>query len=295
MKLSIRHSNWLWAYCFIAPTVLGLYLFYLYPIAVSVFYSFTKWNPLISPEFIGLENYRRIFTEPVVLNELFNTFFFVILIVPSTVIISLIIANALNRASRLNGIFRTIFFLPYIILPVATAQVWRIMFNSRFGLINALLNMLNLPQPLWFEDKWLVRFIIIISSLWGSIGYYSIIVLSGLQNIPEQYYEACELDGGNSWHKFRNITVPLVTPQLFFTATISAIGIFQLFNPIYVFGKANIFVRESIRTLAFGVYERGFTYFEMGFASAEAIILCLIILLVTIIQNIGQKKWVYYN
>jgi multiple sugar transport system permease protein len=202
MKSTKNRSSWLWAYLFIAPTVIGLYIFYLYPMAVSLFYSFTKWNPLIKPEFIGLANYQRLFTEPAVLRELFNTFFFVITLVPLTVVFSLILANALNRASKFNGFYRTVFFLPYITLPVATAQVWRIMFNSRFGLINALLKIMNLPQPLWFENEWLIRFVIILSSLWGSIGYYSVIILAGLQNIPAQYYEACELEGGGGGHKF---------------------------------------------------------------------------------------------
>jgi len=169
------------------------------------------------------------------------------------------------------------------------------MFNSRFGLVNALLKLINLPQPLWFENEWLVRLIIIISVLWAGIGYNSIIILSGLQNIPEQYYEACDLEGGNGWHRFIRITVPLVTPQIFFISTINAINVFQLFAPIYVFGKTNLFVRESVRTLAFGVYERGFTYYEMGFASAQAIVLCIIILAVTILQSINQKKWVHYS
>ncbi len=296
MQLRRKHKDWIWAYLFIAPTVLGLYIFFLYPMVSSVFISFTKWNHLSAPQYIGAANYQQLFTDPTIWLEFKNTMFFVLVSVPLTVGISLFLASALNKKVLPGkGLFRTIFFLPYVILPVITAQIFMIVFNSRYGLINGLLRIMNLPQPAWFSNALLTRFVIVLVTLWASIGYFTVILLAGLQNISPQYYEACDIDGGSWWVKFQHITFPLVTPQLFFCLVLAIINSFKMFDYIFVFGKSNVIVRENIRTMAFGIYERGFTYLEMGYASAEAIIFSLIVLTVTILQNVGQKHWVHYS
>lgn len=296
MQLRRKHKEWIWAYLFIAPTVLGLYIFFLYPMVSSVFISFTKWNHLSAPRYIGLSNYKQLFQDPTIWLEFKNTMFFVLVSVPLTVGISLFLASALNKKYLLGkGLFRTVFFLPYVILPVITAQIFMIVFNSRYGLINGLLRIMNLPQPAWFSNALLTRFVIVLVTLWASIGYFTVILLAGLQNISPQYYEACDIDGGSWWVKFQHITFPLVTPQLFFCLVLAIINSFKMFDYIFVFGKSNVIVRENIRTMAFGIYERGFTYLEMGYASAEAIIFSLIVLTVTILQNVGQKHWVHYS
>jgi multiple sugar transport system permease protein len=290
-----RYKEWLWALLFAGPTVFGIYLFFIWPVFDSVYISFTKWNHLSKPEFIGLANYIRLFNDPQVLKEFFNTLFYVATIVPAMVVFSLLLANALNKKTPMTGFLRTAFFLPYMLLPVVTATVWRLMFNTRYGLINTVLGNMGLPQPAWLGGEYSVRLVIMVVSLWASIGYYGVILLAGLQNIPHQYYEACELDGGGPWRKFIHITVPLVTPQLFFVVMITVISVFQLFDYIFIFGKGNPAVKENIRTMAFGIYERGFTYLDMGYASAEAIVFCILVLGATIIQNYGQKKWVHYS
>jgi multiple sugar transport system permease protein len=290
-----KYKEWLWALLFVGPTVLGIYLFYIWPVFDSVYISFTKWNHLSSPEFIGLVNYVRLFRDPQVLKEFFNTLFYVVTIVPAMVVFSLLLANALNKKTPLTGFLRTAFFLPYMLLPVVTATVWRLMFNTRYGLINAVLGNMGLPQAAWLSGEYSVRLVIMVVSLWASVGYYGVILLAGLQNIPRQYYEACELDGGSPWHKFLHITIPLVSPQLFFVVMITVISVFQLFDYIFVFGKSNPAVKENIRTMAFGIYERGFTYLDMGYASAEAMVFCMLVLGATVIQNYGQKKWVHYS
>jgi multiple sugar transport system permease protein len=295
MKIRRRYIDYLWAFLFIAPTVLGLYIFFLYPMISSVYISLTKWDQLSAPEFVGLANYVRLFSDAGIFTEFMNTLFFVVTMVPLIIIVSLLLANMLNQQSRFTGFYRTVLFLPYVLLPVVSAQIWLIMFNSRYGLINAVLKAAGMPQPSWMGSAGLVRMVIIFVGIWTSVGYYAVIILAGLQNIPKQYYEACELDGCTPWKQFIHITVPLVTPQLFFATIIAVISIFKMFDYIFVFGKTNVFVRETLRTLAFGIYERGFTYMEMGYASAEAVLLCAIVLGVTIIQNIGQKKWVYYG
>ena len=296
MQLRRKHKDWIWAYLFIAPTVLGLYIFFLYPMVSSVFISFTKWNHLSAPRYIGLSNYKQLFQDPTIWLEFKNTMFFVLVSVPLTVGISLFLASALNKKYLLGkGLFRTVFFLPFVILPAIIAQIFMIVFTSRCGLINGLLRIMNLPQPAWFSNALLTRFVIVLVTLWASIGYFTVILLAGLQNISPQYYEACDIDGGSWWVKFQHITFPLVTPQLFFCLVLAIINSFKMFDYIFVFGKSNVIVRENIRTMAFGIYERGFTYLEMGYASAEAIIFSLIVLTVTILQNVGQKHWVHYS
>jgi multiple sugar transport system permease protein len=261
----------------------------------SVYISLTKWNHLTSPEFIGTANFVRLFLDPVVYREFFNTLFFMLIMVPLIIMLSLFLANVLNKKTPFTGFFRSVFFLPYILLPVVSALVWLIMFNSRYGLINTLLERVGLPQPSWLADEWLVRMAVVVVGLWASVGYYAVIILAGLQNISRQYYEACELDGGNSWHQFIHITIPLVTPQLFFAAIIAVISVFKMFDYIFIFSKGNPIILQNIRTMAFGIYERGFTYLEMGYASAEAVVFCIFILGITVIQHIGQKKWVFYS
>jgi multiple sugar transport system permease protein len=290
-----KYKEWLWALLLAGPTVLGIYLFYIWPVFDSIYISFTKWNHLSSPEFVGLANYVRLFKDPQVLKEFFNTLFYVVTIVPAMVVFSLLLANALNKKTPLTGVLRAIFFLPYMLLPVVTATLWLLMFNTRYGLINTVLGNMGLPQPAWLVGEYSVRLVILVVSLWAGIGYYGVILLAGLQNIPSQYYEACELDGGSPWDKFLHITIPLVTPQLFVVVMLTIIFIFQLFDYIFIFGKGNPAIKENIRTMAFGIYERGFTYLDMGYASAEAIVLCILVLGVTIGQNYGQKKWVHYS
>jgi multiple sugar transport system permease protein len=261
----------------------------------SFYISLTKWNHLTAPVFVGISNYRKLFSDAEIGKELLNTLFFVITLVPLTIVFSLFLANTLNKKSPLTGFFRAVFFVPYVILPVVSALVWLIMFNSRFGLINQILHLLGLPQPVWNSGQITVRCMVIVVSLWATIGHHGVIILAGLQNIPAQYYEACELEGGTGWHKFFHITVPLITPQLFFVVVITNIAVFQMFDYVFVFGKTNVFVKEQIKTMAFGIYERGFTFLDMGYASAEAVIFCAMIMGVTILQNIFQRNWVYYE
>jgi multiple sugar transport system permease protein len=236
------------------------------------------------------------FSDSNILTELKNTIFFVIVSVPITIASALILANALNtRKLPGKGIFRTVFFVPYVILPVITAQIFLILFNTRFGMVNGFLAFLGFPGVSWFADATLTRLIIVLVTLWANVGYYTIVILAGLQNISIQYYEACDIDGGSAWTKFIHITIPLVTPQLFFCFILSTIVSFKMFDYIFVFGKNNVLVLENIRTLAYGIYERSFTFLDMGYASAQAIVLTVIVLSITILQNIFQKRWVHYT
>jgi multiple sugar transport system permease protein len=291
----IRWKNMCWALLFAGPTVFGLYLFFIYPMFKSVYISLTKWDGLSSPQFIGIANYVQLLSDPTVGKELFNTAFFIVLLVPITVVLALLLASAFDKRLPGTGFFRTVFFLPYVMLPVVTAQIGMTMFNSKFGIINQWLAWLGVPAVQWLTDPWLVRSVIVLMNLWAGIGYYAIILLAGLQNIPRQYYEACELDGASAWRKLTNVTVPLLTPQLFFSVVMATIGAFKMFDFIFVFGKSNLYARESLRTMAYGIYERGFTFLDIGFASAEAVVLGAFMLIITIAQNMSQERWVYYS
>lgn len=285
--------NSLTAYIFIAPLVVGIVLFYIYPIFGSFYFSLTDWDGLNPMNFIGFQNYRNMLSDPTILTEFANTIFFTVISVPITIFLSTIIASILNQKIRAGGIFRTIFFLPYITLPVATALVWFTMFNSQFGIVNAMLSVFGM-RPMWLMEPMLLRFVIILNLIWSGLGFNSIILLIGIQSIPSTYYEAAEIDGANRIKQFFFITLPLLTPQIFFVFIMGLIGTLRLFDQIFIFGRISIIARESVRTVTYGIFIHGFTNLRMGYAAAVSVVLFLFIMIVTITQFILQKKWVHY-
>ena len=293
-RLSRKHRDWLWAYVFIAPTVIGLLLFLIGPIFFSFYISFTNWDNITTPTFAGLSNYTRMLTDSMVHAEVVNTLLFALLIVPFTVAFSLLVACLLTVKVPGIGFFRVAIFLPYVTLPIASALVWQNMFNNRFGMINGILRMMGIPVVDWLGQPGMVFAIVVAMTTWGAMGYYGIILLVGLKNLPASYHEAALIDGANRFQVFFKVTIPLLTPQLFFVVTIATIGAFQMFDAILVFGHS-VFIRDGIRTLAFGIFERGFTFQQMGYASANAILLLVMILIVTILNFIFQKYWVHYD
>jgi len=292
--LTKKHSDYLWAYIFIAPTVIGLLLFLIGPIFYAFYISLTRWDNLNPPVFIGIDNYIRMFSDPQVIGEVWRTLLFAAFIVPLTVAVSLLVAYLLNMKIPAIGFFRINIFLPYITLPVASAMVWQSMFNTRFGMINGFLRMMELPVVDWLGDTSSVFGIIVAMTVWAGMGYYSIILLVGMKNIPKTYYEAALIDGANRLQLFFKVTLPLLTPQIFFVVTICTIAAFQMFDAILVFGQS-VIIRDGIRTLSFGIYERGFTFHMMGYASANAMILLVMIMIVTVMNFILQKFWVHYE
>ena len=293
--LSRRHRDWLWAYAFIAPTVIGLWVFFIAPIFFSIYISTTRWNHVTAPEFIALNNYIRMLTDPLLFTEIRNTFFYVLFMVPITVTLSVLIALILTMKLPFLGFFRTTIFIPYVTLPAAAAIVWQNIFNTRFGMVNGFLRHLGIPVVDWFGTANSTMGIIIAIGVWATIGYFSVILMVGIKNLPVSYFEAARIDGANKVQAFFRITLPLLTPQIFFVTTIATIGAFGMFDAIFVFGRFSITIRDSIRTMAFGIFERGFILQEMGYASANAVLLFVLVMIVTIIQFIGQKYWVHYE
>lgn len=284
-----------WGYLFIAPVVLGLTIFYIAPAISSFYLAFTQWDGLTAPIFIGLENFIALFKEEVFIQSMINTIIFTVVSVPFSIACATVIAVLLNQKIKGIVIYRTLFFLPVVTMPIAIGMVWRWLYNSEFGLINYFLGMLHLPQPSWLFDESFALFSIILVSVWMSIGYNAVILLAGLQGITSSYYEAADLDGASEFQKFLRITVPLLTPSLFFVLVMSMINSLQVFDLIFVMIGDNASLLDPTRTVVYSVWENGFKFFNMGYASAQALILFIVILIITIIQMVFQKKWVHYQ
>lgn len=294
------NSECAWGYLFIAPLVLGVYFFSIGPILYSFGASFTNWDGLTKPVFIWLDNYKELFSNKEAIKEITNTLYYTVGTVPLCLILSILLANTLNKKVIGKSMFRTIYFLPSVTMPVAVAMVWRWLFNSDLGLINIFLGVFHLPQPMWLGDPHYIMPAIIIVSIWSQVGYNMIILLAGLQGISTTYYEAADIEGASERVKFSRITLPLLSPTIFFLLTMMLINAFKAFDIIYVFaGGASNFgqgpMLTATRTMVYGIFEKGFMFMKMGYASAEAVLLFLVILVITIIQFVFQGKWVHYE
>lgn len=298
MKKRKFKQEWFWAYVFIAPMVVGTLIFGIIPIFYSVGLSFMRWDGLGEKVFIGLANFGELFGEEKFRYELKNTLLYTIAVVPITLILSLGVANLLNKGLKATGLFRVIYFLPNIVMPVAVAMVWRWLLNSKIGLVNMALRALHLPTPSWISDPDYILVSLIMISVWSGVGYNAIIMLAGLQGISPSLYESARLDGAGDTQIFWKITVPLLTPTLFFLSTMSIMNGMRVFDIVYTFiGKADQGgpIVDASRTLVFGIYEKAFRFLNMGDASTEAVILFLMIGVVTVIQFKFQDKWVFYE
>lgn len=280
------------AFSMIAPNLIGLAVFMVIPTFVSILISFTDWNLLNAANFIGIANFKELFSDPLFWKTLLNTVVYVFWKVPFNILISLILAVLINQQMYGRTFFRAILFLPIIASSVSVALLWQPLFDITNGMLNKILNSVGLPSSTWIYNPKTSMMSVIIVALWKELGYYMVMFLAGLQSIPSSYYEAAAIDGANPVRKFLFITVPLISPTTFFVLIISVIGSFQIFDLTTVLtsgGPAN-----STNTLVMYVYQAGFKFFRMGYASALSTILFIIILIFTIIQNQLAKRWVHY-
>lgn len=290
-----------WGLAFTAPGIIGVLIFTAIPLVTTFVMSFASWNVAQPPKLIGLSNYRELFSDSVIKHEFINTLYYAIGSVPISIVISCIVAAMLNSKIRGKTIFRTLFFLPYVCMPAAIASVWQWILNARYGLLNQVLASIGISGPNWMSSPSLIMPVVIFISVWQSIGYNMIILLAALQNISVTYYEAAAIDGAGPVKRFLSITVPLISPTIFFLMIMSFIGSFKAFDLIYmVIGGAGGAssggpLANATRTVVFGIYERGIYFLRMGYASAEATLLFAAILAITGIQFLAQKKWVYYE
>jgi multiple sugar transport system permease protein len=288
-----RRSDTLWGLFFIAPQVLGLVAFSLFPVVYAFVLSLMKWDGLGEREFVGLANFRDQFTDPKFQDALVHTIVYTAIAVPGSVILSLLLALAVNRVGG-KTIYRTIFFLPTITSSVAVSMVWLWMLNGDFGVINVYLREnLALDPPNWLVDTtWVIPAIAMVA-VWAGLGFNMVIFLAGLQGIPQTYLEAAQIDGASKFRQFWNITLPLLSPTTFFVTIMSIIASFQVFDMVYVMtdgGPGN-----ASSTMVFHIYELAFVKFTFGMSSAAAVVLFVIILGVTLLQFWGQKHWVHYD
>ncbi len=292
---SYRKKEWIYGYVMILPVTLGLIIFYVYPFFQTFYNSFLKIGAFNVSKWSGFANYRRMVADASMWNTLWNTVRYVLCIVPTTIFLALILAVLLNTKIRGRGIYRVIYFLPYVTMAAAISMVWKWMFNGDFGLINYLLSLVGINGRLWLTDVDIAPYSIIVVSIWSSIGYNMIILLAGIQGISPTYYEAADIDGATPVAKFFRITLPLVTPTLFFVLITALISAFQIFDTIYMMIGKNTVVLENTQSIVMYFYRNAFDINDKGYASAVAMLLFVLIMIITVIQMAAQKKWVNYE
>jgi multiple sugar transport system permease protein len=280
-------------YAFISPWLIGFLLFIAGPALASLVISFTRWNIVSDPRWVGLKNYNHIFTaDKAFIQSLKVTFRYSVLYLPLTTIAGLATAMALNAKVKGVGIFRAMFYLPYVAPQIAATLVWMWMLNPRYGLINTVLSWLGIEGPNWFHDPGTALYGIIMISIWG-VGGSAVIYLAGLQNIPPQLYDAAEVDGANSWQTFWNVTIPMLTPTIFFQLVVELIGVFQTFTAAFVATEGGPL--KSTYFYMLHIYDKAWVSLRMGYASALAWILTLIILAFTLLIFKSSPFWVHYE
>lgn len=290
-RTALKGEMW-WGYAFVALPVLGFLLFGLGPLVASFYLSFTQYEVLSPPEWVGLDNYRRLFTNDLfVAKTMWNTVFYFIGI-PIGMALSLILAMALNQKLRFQGFFRTVYFIPSICSIVALALLWKWIYNSDYGLLNTTLQQWGFSNlPMWLDSPLWVKPSLIIMGVWSHLGYNMVLFLAALQGVPRHLYEAAELDGANPWQRFKNVTWPMISPTTFFVAVMSVIGGFQNFDKIFIMTRGGPEYESA--TYMLYLYQNGFQYFKMGYASAMAWVLAAIIMVITWLQFRMSKKWVH--
>ena len=282
----------LWGYIFIFPAILGLLTFYFGPMLYSIIISFTRYNMLLPPKWIGIENYIRLFKDELVYKALSVTFYFVLLNVPTITVIPLLIAILLNTKVRYMSIFRTIFYIPSIVPAVANAAMWMFAFNPVFGFLNKVIGIFGIPPQQWIYDSRLIIPCFVIMSLWGA-GNTVVIYLAGLQGISKELYEAIEIDGGGALNKFLNITLPMISPIIFYSLVMCTIGSLQVFTQAFIMTQGGPNNASLFYMLL--LYRTAFTNQEMGYACAMAWISFIIIGILTAIIFRASKSWVFYE
>ncbi len=291
-RLSQRAQEEVWAYVFIAPWVIGFLIFTFGAMAFSLGLSFLDTDLLSTTKFIGLNNYVNLAKDPLFWNALRVTVLYTVLLVPPGTIIALAIAVLLNQKIRPLGMWRTVYYLPALVSGVAVAVLWGWVLDPDYGLLNSGLAFVHLPQPRWLLSEFWVIPAIVLIALWGA-GANMLLYLAGLQNIPSQLNEAARIDGASSRIVFFRITLPLLTPTIFFNFIINMIGSFQVFNTNYVLTQGG--PNNASTTLVLFLYTKAFAQFHFGYASAIAWVLFAIILVFTLIIFRSSNRWVYYE
>ena len=291
---SLRKREALSAYLFITPWILGFLLFTLVPTIASLYFSFSDYNIISSPEWVGLKNYIRLFQDPLFWKSLKVTLYYAALALPLNLIVGFILAALLNQRVPGVNLWRALYYLPSVIAGVAVALLWMRIFNPRIGILNPFLAKFGIKGPGWLQDPdWAIPSLVIMS-LW-SVGGTMIIYLSGLQGVPTSIYDAAKVDGANRLQTFFHVTLPMMSPVIFYNLVMGLISTFQYFTVAYTATNGSGSPVHSTLFYNLYLYQNAFRYTEMGYASAMAWVLLLIVLVLTLLVFRSSAVWVYYE
>ncbi len=291
-----KRSEFLWGWLFLLPTMAGLMILNIIPIFQTIYQSFFKTGAFGKGNiFVGFNNYVKMFHDESVWQALINTFKYAVVEVPFSIIIAIILAVLLNRKMHGKTVFRTIYFLPMVAAPAAVAMVWRWLYNSEFGLLNHMLNSIGIKSVNWISNPSITYISIAVVGIWSVIGYNMVLFLAGLQEIPRDYYEAAQIDGATGVKQFMYITLPLISPTMFFVSVTRIISAMQVFDTIYMMLDITNPAFPKTQSLVYLFYKYSFREANKGYGSTIVLLLLAVIMLITVVQMICQKKWVHYN
>ncbi|MCL2003449.1 MAG: sugar ABC transporter permease [Oscillospiraceae bacterium] len=306
-RLKSKHS-FISALPFLAPSLAGLILFSLIPILASLAISVTGWSGMsrvslfngffafVQTHFIGLTNYLDIFSDGEVWRVLSHNAYFIILYLPLMLLLSLLVASILHHKSRAAGKYRVMYYIPVLTSWVAGALIWKWLLSPEYGLVNNILAFFGVDGPLWLQSEVWAMPSIVLASVWKDMGFYGMILLAGLTGINPEYYDAADIDGANRWRKYTRVTLPMLSPILFYVIMLSLINAFQLFPQIMIMTKnGDAGPNGATMVMVERIYKYAFRYGRMGYAAAYSWILFIVIFSFTALQNILQKRWVHYD
>lgn len=290
-------------YLFVLPWIISLLVFTAYPVIASFYFSLTRYTVLNPPTFIGLGNFNTMATkDPLYWQAVWNTAFFTFFSVPLGLLVALLLALMLNTRSKGIGIYRTLYYLPGLMPTVATAMVWYILLDPRWGLVNAGLGVMGLPEPGWLRSATWSKPALILIAVWSTTGVPMLIFLAGLKDVPKSLLEAATIDGANAFQRLIRVILPLLTPTIFFNLIIGIINSFQVFALAFVASSVgsqgsvqNVGPLNSLMMYVIHIYRNGFRYFEMGYASAMAVVMFVVLIGVTFLLVRSSDSWVYYE
>jgi multiple sugar transport system permease protein len=287
--------KWKWVAFFLAPSLVGLLVFIVGPIGSSLWLAFNDWNLLSPPQFVGLANFQELSSDPAFWRALQYTLNFIVLYVPSVFVLGLALALFLNRRLRGMVLVRTTTFLPVVASWVVVSLIWKWIFNPAYGLVNYGLTLVGVEGPAWLFEPQTALYAMVITSIWKDVGYIALLYLGGLQGISEAYYEAARIDGASNWQRLRYVTMPLLTPTMFFVVITLLINYFQLFDQVWLMPMRDSAADRQLEVIVTEVVKNAFSYNRMGYASAMSWVLFVLIFIITFVQLRLQKRWVYYE
>ncbi|MBK8020992.1 MAG: sugar ABC transporter permease [Chloroflexi bacterium] len=287
--------KWKWVGFFLAPSLIGLLTFVVLPIASSFWMALQDWNLLSPPEYVGIANFQELFADTAFWSALRNTLGYIVLYIPLVFLTALPVAVLLNQKLRGVLIVRTATYLPVVASWVVVSLIWKWIFNPQYGLINPPLGILGIQMPAWLFEPGSALVAIVLTSVWKDLGYIAVMLLGGLQAIDETLYEAARIDGASAMQRFLRITLPLLTPTLFFVVIILLINSFQVFDQVWLMPMRDSAADRQVETIVTEVVKNAFSYNRMGYASAMSWVLFVIIFAITFVQLRLQKRWVHYD